>query len=213
MPKTKSEALRQLGAAIDADISLWTIEESVSQLLDLVPRRQVYEKEIQRFKSLKRQKEWLATRALFYSTESEQASITYQANGAPCLQGAAHSFISISHSQQYVCLLLAAHPATVDLETFSPKAWALKEKFMNEKEADAPAAVPPEQWATTIWSAKESVYKIAALPSLRFKEDIILSLQGNGDEGQLLAELPQYNRRYEVRYSYFPDFVLTVCQK
>lgn len=209
MPIIVNKALLQLGKDIGADISLWEIEESIPELLQLLPEEHAFETEIQKFKSLKRKKEWLATRDLFYTKESERARIVYASNGAPRLLNSTHRFISISHSHRHACILLSSTPISIDIEAYSPRAMELREKFMNEDERKEFVALSSEKWATLVWSCKESVYKQAGISGLDFRKEIII--RHLKKEGHLQAEIPQHNKVYTLRYLLLPAFVLTVC--
>ena len=53
---------------------VWKMDESVDTLLDLLPEREYYEREVQRFVASHRRLEWLSVRALLLSAEWETVS-------------------------------------------------------------------------------------------------------------------------------------------
>lgn len=108
MPKHTSISLD------NANIWLWKLTESPKQLLALLSHLPNYALEVQQFRSVKRQSEWLATRVLLHSILGDNVRIAYNQEGAPHLthrtsvQNANATpsdhttkfpFLSISHSQ------------------------------------------------------------------------------------------------------------------
>ena len=51
---------------------VWKMDESVDTLLDLLPEREYYEREVQRFVASHRRLEWLSVRALLFRQLGEQ---------------------------------------------------------------------------------------------------------------------------------------------
>lgn len=210
MPQVTSKLLQQLSTELGIELYLWHIQESEEELLSLLPNRNAIAAEVSNYKSEKRRKEWLATRVLFYRNEAPVAAISYKPSGCPFLLKARHSQISISHSRQYVCILLSYKPASVDIEGFSPKAFLLRDRFARKTELRHPTDIDQEHWATMLWSAKEAVYKLSGKPELRFKDEIILSQTAEGKH-LLKAVHPDGIFNYSVRFTFFPNFVLTLC--
>lgn len=208
MPEITSKRLRQLGNELGVELYLWRIEESEEELLAQLPDRRTFVEKVANYKSEKRRKEWLATRVLFYRHEAPIATILYKPSGRPYLFKARHTQVSISHSLPYVCLLLSRKQASVDIETFSLKAFRLRNRFAQEEEFLTSTGINQERWATMLWSAKEAVYKLADKPGLQFKDEIRLIGKG---ENALSAMHPDGLFTYSVRFIFFEDFVLTVC--
>lgn len=123
------------------------------------------------FKSQKRKDEFLATRILkqelFGNTD-----ILYTEIGAPYLKEIGH--ISISHCNN--CVGIAANhdfKIGLDLESFRPNIMDLKHKFLSPTEIESFDTFSKDE-VTRIWSAKESLYKLAGRKKIHFKKDLIL---------------------------------------
>ena len=60
---------------------VWKMDESVDTLLDLLPEREYYEREVQRFVASHRRLEWLSVRALLFRLLGEHKEVCYQPVG------------------------------------------------------------------------------------------------------------------------------------
>ncbi|RZK50070.1 MAG: 4-phosphopantetheinyl transferase family protein, partial [Hymenobacter sp.] len=112
------------------------------------------------------------------------------ATGRPFLTGAAGVVpaVSLSHSGKWVAVLLAP-PGTavgIDVEAVRDKALRLARKFLNEDELAAIepiaplAGTPPTAAASgllsLLWSAKETLYKLAGQRGIIFRQNLLLDL-------------------------------------
>ena len=79
MPKYTSLSSRS------ANIWLWQLTESPEQLLALLPTHLDYASKVQQFRSMQRQREWLATRLLMHDILGDNIGIAYNEHGAPFL--------------------------------------------------------------------------------------------------------------------------------
>jgi 4'-phosphopantetheinyl transferase EntD len=124
------------------------------------------------FKHIRRRREFIATRILRKRILGSQ-HIQYNSIGAPYIKGV--GFISISHSSHLVGLAFNEnYMVGLDLETprenildISPKFLAPIEKyyFDNTNKLEM----------TSVWSAKEAMYKLAGRKKIIFKEELLLS--------------------------------------
>ena len=125
------------------------------------------------FKHIRRRKEFIATRILRKRILGSQ-HIQYNSIGAPYIKGV--GFISISHSSHLVGLAFNEnYMVGLDLETprenildISPKFLAPIEKhyFDNTNKLEM----------TSVWSAKEAMYKLAGRKKIIFNSDLTLDL-------------------------------------
>ena len=79
---------------------VWKMDESVDTLLDLLPEREYYEREVQRFVASHRRLEWLSVRALLFRLLGEHKEVCYQPSGKPYLADYSY-FISIAGRHRY----------------------------------------------------------------------------------------------------------------
>ncbi len=157
----------------NATIGLWRIEESLGDLQQRLPPNTLQQIRFQEISSVRRQKEWLATRTLIRQLlpDNEQMEIIYDAYGKPSLDQNSRQ-LSITHSSHFAAVILHPHQNLgIDIEPIHPRILRMKHKFISEKEA---AQIEGDELflLTLYWSAKESLYKLYGKKELRFKENL-----------------------------------------
>ena len=116
----------------------------------------------------KRKREWIASRLLL-RVLAPNTTISYNEFGAPILSDG--RAISITHSNDYCCLLISPNKASIDLELITEKAHRLKKKFVSEEEEKL---LTQSDRATLAWCAKECLFKLHQKGKIIFKEDLHL---------------------------------------
>ena len=150
------------------------------------------------YPSQRRQKEWLAVRALLTEmTGTKECEISYDDKGKPFLKKMPFQ-IGITHSRIYAGIIL--HPTLsvgIDIEPLRVKIDRVKHKFLSEREF---AALPVGDIRAymTYWCAKEAMYKWYGKRGLEFKEHLIIDkTTPEGlpleEEGSLLAVVQKDN--------------------
>ncbi|RYY14031.1 MAG: 4'-phosphopantetheinyl transferase superfamily protein [Cytophagaceae bacterium] len=151
------------------------------------------------------------------------------ATGRPFLAGPGPvPAVSLSHSGEWVAALLAP-PGTavgIDVEAVRDKALRLASKFLNADELAAIETIRPAQRlaptaATSelfsrLWSAKETLYKLAGQRGLIFRQHLLLDLPPSPwpAAGELPARLVRGGAISRHRICYFQPaagYVLTYC--
>ena len=218
MPKYTSLSSRS------ANIWLWQLTESSEQLLALLPTHLDYASQVQQFRSMQRQREWLATRLLMHDILGDNIGIAYNEHGAPFLvskEGYASledirfkpnekrvfPTLSISHSHQWVAIALGTNlqPIGLDLEVISEKAARVQHKFLSAEEQ---RLLSPTFTPTALWCAKEATYKLCNHPGLLFLDQMRLY----NKEGQIMVELPTLQRDVLIEAGRFMDCAFAVAQ-
>lgn len=131
------------------------------------------EKEVERLNTIRhniRKMEFVATRILRTAVLGKK-EINYSSIGAPSISSS--EFISISHTTQMVGIAVSKYHVGFDLEPIRDKAIKLKSKFLHDEEFNA-LEVEDELEMTTVWSMKESLYKLAGRKEIIFKDDLRL---------------------------------------
>ncbi|MFC7667834.1 4'-phosphopantetheinyl transferase family protein [Hymenobacter humi] len=151
-----------------------------------------------------RQAQWLAgrvlTHALLGEMPAQPAELVVQndATGRPWLDGASpHQLtLSLSHSGLWVAAVLAhGARAGVDVEMIRDKAQRLASKFLSPAEWEQAQAVMQQNSElatahyTRLWSAKETLYKLAAQRGIIFKTQLLLSSFAPAESGEIPATL------------------------
>ncbi len=147
---------------------LWHITENTGQLKSLLPVEKTVE--VEKMASVNHQKQFLAKQILLHRYNLAE-KIHYMENGKPvCRDG---QYVSISHSGVYVVVAHSQEPVGIDVERKNPKLERISSRFIHPEDIfpEIPGTLRQLQY---LWTAKESIYKLAGIPGLRFKKDIRL---------------------------------------
>ena len=140
-------------------ILVWEISEPLENLISLT-----YNTDCSHLKNDKRKKEFLACRILL-NIYNKDLKISYSENGSPNLNN--HQYISISHSDDLVCIIISDKKVGMDIELISDKSLRLKEKFINSHHTKL-----NKEKSTLIWCIKEAIYKFHKIGNVDFIKDI-----------------------------------------
>ena len=143
-------------------IALWKNEESLAELLKLMPHVSV-----SHIKSEKRKKEYLSVRILLHKL-LPKSTLSYNKYNAPELDE--KQFISISHSDDLLAIMLSNKRIGIDIEKISSKALQVSSKFILNNKHDELS----KEKATLIWCCKEAIFKWYQKGDIDFKNDICL---------------------------------------
>jgi len=129
-------------------------------------------KRLNSFKNIQRKREFVATRIL-RSKAIGMKDIHYDDCGAPYMDSKV--FISISHTKNKAGLAINKHyKIGLDLESIRPNIKTIMHKFLSEKEKmhfDTENIVE----LCKVWSAKETLYKLAGRKKILFKSELLLN--------------------------------------
>ncbi len=192
-------------------LGIWKAEESLEELLALIPDSLVSVEDLKRFSTDNRKKEWLAVRVLLYHLLEKPYQIAYYSTGRPFLVGTS-SYISISHTKGYVAVIVSSEKAVgVDIEYYSSRVQRIASRFMNDREKIS-SFYGDDIWSLLLhWSAKETVFKIMAQQQVDFREQLrVEPFQVEKTGSFIVREFRSgMNIRYTIRYKVYPEFVLT----
>lgn len=139
----------------NAKLYFWHITENSDELSELIADNGFMLAEARnRFKSLCRQREWLATRALLRQTPYKEKKILYHDNGQPYLTD---RHISISHTKEYVAIAISEEPIGIDIERKERNAQGVARVILQQHEIEETAVDEMLQ----MWVVKEAAYKFA----------------------------------------------------
>ena len=190
---------------------VWKMDESVDTLLDLLPEREYYEREVQRFVASHRRLEWLSVRALLFRLLGEHKEVCYQRSGKPYLADYSY-FISISHTKGYVSVILSDKvPVGIDIEQYGQRVHRVAHKYMREDES-VRLYKEDATWSLLLhWSAKEVMFKCMDTDGVDFRqhlhiEPFLLQEQGDFTAHEYRTE---QKRSFRIHYLLHPEFVMT----
>ncbi len=200
----------------DTAIGLWRIEEDEQFFTE---RLNLYERELERLSSIKhpqKRLEWLSSRLCLKELLKidQPVESLNQWNGKPYLSDNSHH-ISYTHSENYAAVIASsAGSVAIDIEarakTRNPETRRL---FMNPAENTIYENDPDEMLFLTLWSAKETLFKIVGQKGISLRKHIAIDIQHfeNKNNGMLTGTVlkDDLEHLYNVYYEICPDFVLT----
>ena len=149
-------------------VGIWKITETEERLI-LGLKKIKGNIELLNTKNEQRLKQWLATRLLI-SHFFNDYELSYDEYGKPHLNN--NHYISISHSGNYVTIIINNRDCGIDIEKISPKVERIKHKFLSKKDLQNYCSLKD---LTTIWCAKEALYKYHGKKEILFIEHLFIS--------------------------------------
>lgn len=190
---------------------IWKIEESASDLLSLLDRKEWYLPFLQKYREEGRRKEWLAVRVLLKTLLGREVRIGYLEHGAPYLPGE-RLHISITHTRGYAAVLVSEKPFPgIDIEYISERVKKISRRFMSETELGQIDPASETVHLLLHWSGKETLFKALQEQEVDFRGDLhirpfLCSASGTFEayETRTLAR-----REYVVSYRVTDEYVVT----
>ncbi len=190
---------------VDTSIKLLEYQQSPPELLDLNILSSEEIRIFESFKSDKRKLEYYYTRVLWQDFEIG-LPIQYTTHGKPIIS---IGYISISHSGSAVLIGYSKNREIgIDIEHFNPKIALIKHKFLSKNEISSYDTTNLKV-LTAIWSIKEAVYKMLAIPGLSFKEEI--DVTALGDKKRVFVKNEGNGFSCEFSNLIFDQFVISYC--
>ena len=141
-------------------IGVWEITGSENDL-----KKEFSKKTLPKFKSTKRQVEFICTRLLLKKINSK-LKISYNQFGAPTINN--NQNISISHSNKYVAIIISKNKVGIDIEKISNKPLKVIQKFISKNDN----VKADQKEASLAWCAKETLFKYYMKGEIDFKKNI-----------------------------------------
>ncbi|TGE22219.1 4'-phosphopantetheinyl transferase superfamily protein [Hymenobacter aquaticus] len=199
-------------------LGLWQLTEQPAELLQQVPRPELYSQLQPATRDENRNLQWLAGRVLAHALLQEanpaaRAVLRNDANGRPFFEQLPDYAVSLSHSGEWVAGIVATRGRVgTDIELIRTKAQLLAARFLSKDElANTGDDVAKH---SLYWSAKETLYKLHSRRGLVFKEQIQLNPFELREAGVLTGHLLLENSRsqHQIHYQRLTaDYLLTYC--
>ena len=164
---------------------VWKMEESSDELLGMLEHKADYSSFLERVSAEKRRQERFASRVLLKELLGEEVRVDYHSTGAPFL-ACVPLYISISHTKDYVAVILDKRPTGIDIE--------------HEVEH-----------LLIHWCAKETLFKIIGQEGVDFQKHLHVNPFPYLSSGTFKGRETRTEacREYELAYQVTPDYVLT----
>lgn len=141
-----------------SEIGIWTISESLADLEQQIVLLPDEHDSYQKLKTKARKKQWLTVRIILNKLEHKPNDyIYYNDQGKPFLRSG--KAVSISHSGDYVALIVANYTVAIDIQTPKKNISEGSSIFMSETEKET-FDLSNINDLHLIWCAKEVLYKL-----------------------------------------------------
>lgn len=156
----------------DTTIYLWKIDEEITELKELLVLSEYSLNRLAKMKSSKHIKGFLAVRQLLKSINYSDVDLFYDSFGKPFLKDNKH--ISISHSNEFACIIISNNPVGIDIELKNEKILKNVGLLFNEDFIlNFKGSKNDEMSLTTFgWAIKEAIFKILPENDVSFKDNI-----------------------------------------
>ena len=204
----------------DGLLSVWHITEPSDELLSYFTAEELADQAFRKFTFEKRKTEWLATRALLKQMIGPIAigptfQISYTESGKPLLNHPVYPNISISHSRDFVTVLIHKQLAVgIDIESMNRNYAPIRNRYLSEIELEHVNDPENSGWLQCLyWCAKEAVFKLVEEKGVDFKKQIEV-IAFDPLQNTFLARYISGNqeRTYQLQHTTFNDHCMVwVC--
>ena len=151
----------------DSELIIWQIDETLEELMELSLHH--YDHELEGISNEVRKKERILSRYLLELLVGKKAEVKYEASGKPIMDGVN---FSISHTKNYVAVIVGSDTVGVDIEHKSDRIFRITEKIMSKDELETlnslafgaektgTFSADAQKFALLCWCAKETVFKM-----------------------------------------------------
>ena len=151
----------------DSELIIWQIDETLEELMELSKHH--YDHELEAISNDVRKKERILSRYLLEMLIGRKAEVKYEASGKPIMDGVN---FSISHTKNYVAVIVGSGIVGVDIEHKSDRIFKVTEKIMHPEELNTLSSYTKnseekgifsseaQKFALLCWCAKETVFKM-----------------------------------------------------
>ena len=185
-----------------AILGIWHMEETVSDMLALVPSLGSLQHVLDSYSRDARRLEVLSVHALIrIMTGDDHLVVSHNEDGRPFVDG---WHISVSHTRGYAAVILSGqHDVAVDIEYVSNRVAKIAGRFIRD---DEQAESITRQ--LVCWCTKEAVYKYFSSQHLALL-DIRLHSYEMSAEGSVVAENMMSGDTVTVNYQVTDSYVIT----
>ena len=177
-------------------IIVWEIKETIDFLKSVLDLSDFSKKKLSKKKSEIHQKQFLAVRNILKILSIHDSDLSYDVDGKPFIKS---GYISISHSKEFVTVIISDEKVGVDIENNSDKCFRIMQKFVGT-ENEFPIKID-KKTAQVIWNMKESLFKMMYFKEIDFKENlIVIPFSLNENQTKIWFVKNELSRVYNANY-------------
>ena len=177
-------------------ILIWEIKETIDFLKSKLDLTDFSKKTLHKKKSEIHQKQFLAVRNILKLLSIRDSDLHYNEDGKPLVKS---GYLSISHSKEFVAVIVSDQKVGVDIESNSEKCFRIMQKFVGTENEFI--IKMDRKIAQIIWNMKESLYKIIDFKHIDFKENlIVIPFSLNENQTKIWFVKNELSRVYNANY-------------
>lgn len=137
-----------------------------------------------------RRAQWSTCREILRAELGCEAGLRYATSGALVLTHPVGgvSYVSISHSDEWVAVMLSERRCGVDIESLGRNFSRVASRYISHEERDRFESQVGADFEAIMWSAEEALYKYGSNPGLDFIQDMVIT-GFDTERGVISAEL------------------------
>jgi len=203
--------LKEISLNPNNKLAVWEMNESLEELMAMVKINDAEKESLKEIKNENRKKQKLCSKQLLKRlTGIDDLKIEYDLHGKPYLKDSKYK-ISISHSHQYVAVIIDTEDTGIDIEIIDPKIEKVVHKFVNTEEQQSIKAQNRLEQLYVYWCTKEALYKLYGGGSLVFKTNLLVApfiYDNNGGtiSGKIITDV--YSKNCLLHYEKLANCVL-----
>jgi len=187
-------------------ILIWEITETLEELQNKIVLTNENVTRVSEMKSTVHKCAFLSVRKLLAIENYTDFDLLYDEFGKPHLIDKNH--ISISHSHQFATIIISKKPVGIDIEMQRNKIIDIANKFTNDTE-NLFVNLLDIKSLTTIWGAKEAVFKIVNQKGISFKNHLFIDkFSFNNGQTNLLLKTEKETHNFLIFFKEIENFVL-----
>ncbi len=187
-------------------ILVWKIDETLEQLQKEILLTSNSKIRVDGMKSELHKRAFLCVRKLLAIENYCDADLIYDASGKPFLVDNKH--VSVSHSHQFATIIISDKTVGIDIEKQREKIIAIDNKFTN-KEEQSYLSTDGLKKLTTVWGAKEAVFKIVNQKGISFKNDLMVTpFEIKDKQTTVLLKTNTINQVFSMFFEEIENFIL-----
>ncbi len=187
-------------------ILIWKITETLEELQNKIVLTNENVTRISEMKSTVHRCAFLSVRKLLAIENYTDFDLLYDKFGKPHLID--EKYISISHSHQFAAIIISKKPVGIDIEMQRNKIIDIANKFTNDNENSFVNLLDIKS-LTTIWGAKEAVFKIVNQKGISFKNHLFVDkFSFNNGQTNLLLKAEKETHNFLIFFKEIENFIL-----
>lgn len=157
---------------------------------------------------------WMASRHLIQQLTQKKSKELAKTKAGKLILPNTNQHISISHSGDWVTVIVAKQAVGIDIQIPTPKLERIAAKYIEKKRLESlqTGATAYEDYLHYYWGIKEALFKAYGLGKVDYRQHLIVEPFAHGAIGETTAWVckPDFEGKYQVFYQKTKDYYLCI---